>query len=40
MQAEVGFINFDFAILERRLAFTFFGDALTDFAKNRDSRAV
>jgi hypothetical protein len=36
MRAEVRFINFDFTIIERRLAFAFFSNALTDFAKDRD----
>ena len=40
MRAEVRLVNFHLAALEWRLAFTFFGDALTDFAKDRDGRAV
>jgi hypothetical protein len=40
MRAEVRFINFYFTVLEWRLAFAFFGDALTDFAKDRDDGAM
>lgn len=32
--------NFDFAILKGRLALTFFGDALTNFAEDRDDRTM
>jgi len=38
--AEVGLINFDFAVLEGRLALALFSDTLTDFAKDRDDRAM
>ena len=40
MRAEVALINFDFAILERRLALALFGDAPPEFAKDHDDRAV
>lgn len=36
MRAEVRLINFDLAIIERRLALAFFRDALPDFAKDHD----
>jgi hypothetical protein len=40
VRAEVRFINFDFAVLEGRLALAFFGDAPADFAKDRDDRTA
>jgi hypothetical protein len=40
VRAEIGFIDLDLAVLEGRLARAFFGDAVTDFAKDRDDRAM
>ncbi len=39
-RTEVRFINFDFAILERRLAFALFADAAAYLAEDRDDRAM
>jgi hypothetical protein len=39
-RAEVRLVNFDFAVPERRLALAFFGDATTDFAEDRNDRAM
>ena len=40
MRAEVRLVNFHLAAPERRLAFTLFGDTLTEFAKDRDNRTM
>jgi len=40
MRAEVGLVNFHFAIIEWRLALAFLCNALPDFAKDHDGRAL
>ena len=40
MRAEVRLIDLGLAVLERRLALAFFGDAPADFAKDGDDRAM
>lgn len=37
MRAKVSFISFNLAVIKWRPAFTLFGDALTDFAKEAKS---